>query len=1012
MVPRLLVYDHLDQPLFEIDPEKVYGLTMVEKVNGEHSLTITTSQELEKGQRIFYADDSGKVREFVVTGDSASHDSGFKHVYYCVWSLMSDLSGGYIEDRRIGNKNDLRSVDDILQVIADSGRWEVGTVSCASLSSAWLYYTTAWDALGRAVEQWSGEVDSTVVLGNPVVRMVDFYSKQGDQEPKRRFDYGHDLTSIKRTVLDDLYVCRILPRGKGELVSEDPDAYGRRITIESVNPTGEEWLQDDDAAALVRLPDGNGGYDYPTQIVIYESVETPQALYDTALADLETYTRPKVSYEASVLALSGAGMEVSGVELGDAVQVVDRTFGSDGLRLSARVLGIERNLLDPSNDKLTIGNFQPLLSDAVKSLVNGLSAAQEQLIDTDGKADTALSDASTATQIAVEAQAVANATGQHFWDDTDGAHVTEVTKSEWNDSTGSSYHSGANSLWNSLGMLFRKGLTNLLSIVTGDTTGVAIYDGIGNSSSNIVSSFTSSGVTIGRESKAHTTITTDATTWYNTEGEQVGDISQAASISFTESSSGSATIDSTDGVRKVEIPLPGKVDFTNPVSVDVTVTGFGSNTLTFEGYQTAAYPTRFGTTSRAVFLYIYIIEGGYDTSYRDVLHIAYASAVSAGTTLFSLTYSLSHKYTRYGARYAFGTRAGDSGMYSFTAGESLEAAGENQTALGRYNVSDTTSAIILGNGTSDSARSNALTVDFSGNVSAEGRVTAAGLTSEAANGYLKSTNITDGTAPSANTTGDSRLVLLDSAGSVIGWLDPQFTPTYQGVRLYATRTVNGTAKYNAVILRLDSSGNAVVTLDGTGAAAAWRNALSAAAAQNQSTQNVLFSNFTGATQLWGIAANCINANNTAQYGNRQSIVFMNEGILGYDNTNAAVLWQLTGMSGTLSLGTTTTTTVSSVISMSTNWTCSATSYAQWGRTAQLYLTVKCSTALSANTMYTIGTLVSGKRPATWVGGSFDTSANIYGNVMAVVGGGVRIRPTASVAANTSITVMLGAYILA
>lgn len=505
MVPRILIYDHLDQPLFEIDPQQLYALKMVEKVNGEHSLTITTSQELEKGQRVFTSVD-GRVREFVVTGDTATRSDGFQHEYYCVWSLMNDLSGDYIDDRRIGNKNDLRGVGDILQVIADSGRWQVGTVSSSTLSSAWLYYTSSWDALGRAVENWLGEVDATIAMGSPIVRSIDFYSKLGDQTPKRRFDYGHDLTSIKRTVLDDLYVCRIVPRGKGEQVSTDPDAYGRRITIEDVNPTGEEWIQDDAAALLVRLPDGNGDYTYPTQIVIYESIEDEQELYDTAMAELETYTRPKVSYDADVMALSGAGLDANGVSLGDAVDVVDLSFGSGGLRLSARVLGMERDLLDPSNDKLTIGNFQPQLADVVAKLSDGLSAAQEQLIDTDGKADAAMSDASAATIIANAAQSVANAVNQHFWDDSDGAHVTEVTKDEWLDALNPNYHKGRNTLWNTLGILFRNGLTNLLAVLAGSTPasrGIAVYDGLGNASTNIVASFTGNGFQVGSEADGH-----------------------------------------------------------------------------------------------------------------------------------------------------------------------------------------------------------------------------------------------------------------------------------------------------------------------------------------------------------------------------------------------------------------------------------------------------------------------------------------------------------------------------
>lgn len=103
-------------------------------------------------------------------------------------------------------------------------------------------------------------------------------------------------------------------------------------------------------------------------------------------------------------------------------------------------------------------------------------------------------------EIAEGAEAVANAVSQHFWSDTDGAHVTEVTQEEWNDAGGASYQSGANSLWNSLGMLFRDGLTNLMAVLT---SGVAIYDGLGNAASNIVASFTAAGATIGRLAEGH-----------------------------------------------------------------------------------------------------------------------------------------------------------------------------------------------------------------------------------------------------------------------------------------------------------------------------------------------------------------------------------------------------------------------------------------------------------------------------------------------------------------------------
>ena len=89
------------------------------------------------------------------------------------------------------------------------------------------------------------------------------------------------------------------------------------------------------------------------------------------------------------------------------------------------------------------------------------------------------------------AETVANATAQHFWADSNGAHV----------STDDGDPDGAqNALWNSLGMLFRKGADNLLALVTGTSPSVVIYDGTGNTAANVVASFAADLVELGKGS--------------------------------------------------------------------------------------------------------------------------------------------------------------------------------------------------------------------------------------------------------------------------------------------------------------------------------------------------------------------------------------------------------------------------------------------------------------------------------------------------------------------------------
>ena len=69
---------------------------------------------------------------------------------------------------------------------------------------------------------------------------------------------------------------------------------------------------------------------------------------------------------------------------------------------------------------------------------------------------------------------------------------------------------------------------------------------------------------------------------------------------------------------------------------------------------------------------------------------------------------------------AVGYNTTASGEYSFTEGNSTVAASASQHVSGKYNVVDNndTYAVIVGNGTADDDRSNAMTVDWDGNITA------------------------------------------------------------------------------------------------------------------------------------------------------------------------------------------------------------------------------------------------------------------------------------------------------
>lgn len=148
----------------------------------------------------------------------------------------------------------------------------------------------------------------------------------------------------------------------------------------------------------------------------------------------------------------------------------------------------------------------------------------------------------------------------------------------------------------------------------------------------------------------------------------------------------------------------------------------------------------------------------------------------------------------------------------------------SQVVFGEYNVLDPSTAAstargnyveIVGNGTANNARSNARTLDWSGNETLSGGLTAY---IELA---LKNMGYAIGDAISANTS--RYLIAKDKNDATMGWLRSiAYTSNLIGFELSPERVVNGTAVYNILGLRIDANGNRSVILS---APAEWRSAL-------------------------------------------------------------------------------------------------------------------------------------------------------------------------------------------
>ena len=112
-----------------------------------------------------------------------------------------------------------------------------------------------------------------------------------------------------------------------------------------------------------------------------------------------------------------------------------------------------------------------------------------------------------------EAAEVAAATNQHFWQNsTDpatyggaGVHVTDDEKDAWVEAVAAGFPDIATKPWhniliNSLGILLRTGLRNLVSITK---SAIAFFDGNGNAAANITARFGADGYQVGQDNESH-----------------------------------------------------------------------------------------------------------------------------------------------------------------------------------------------------------------------------------------------------------------------------------------------------------------------------------------------------------------------------------------------------------------------------------------------------------------------------------------------------------------------------
>ena len=319
-----------------------------EEINGPHLLELVTDHtEVAKGYRIAYKDLQGLWHEYVVKEVEEVRADALSKTLFCEDSI-GELIGDFIEDKRPQNV----AANVALAVALEPTRWAVGTVDDLGLASTNFYNISALEAVQRVAQVWRGEIRSRIqITGTQITgRFVDVLQARGNDLGKR-FTYTKDLETVRRTVHRDEVVTALYGFGKGEEVG---DGYGRRITFASIND-GVAYLENLEAKEIWGRNSSSGKV-HVFGRVEFDDIEDPAELMAATQEKLEELSTPLTSYEAVVINLKALGFGHEGVELGDRAVVIDKTFTPE-LRVKARVVKIEEDLLYPDDTKINLGNY-------------------------------------------------------------------------------------------------------------------------------------------------------------------------------------------------------------------------------------------------------------------------------------------------------------------------------------------------------------------------------------------------------------------------------------------------------------------------------------------------------------------------------------------------------------------------------------------------------------------------------------------------------------------------------
>lgn len=286
-------------------------------------------------------------------------------------AAVAELSGLVVENLLLKDK----TAEQAVRAVVDGFGWEIGTVETGNKKkTSRMYYHTVWEGLQELSDLYKMRVAARYDFANGALlnKKIDLLKDEGEfagvfYEADRNAQgivvtyTGHPIT-------------RLYGLGKSTGTQEEPkhatiaDAVWKTQDGDPANkPQGQTWVEDAVAVAA-----------FGRHAAVYqnEEIEDPEELLEATWEDLQKAKMPQVKATASLADMEQVtGDKRKRVRLGDLVHIIPK----HGPQLTARIVGIARDYIEPDRTKVEIGSEDDSLTKQVANLARGAVHTKETM---------------------------------------------------------------------------------------------------------------------------------------------------------------------------------------------------------------------------------------------------------------------------------------------------------------------------------------------------------------------------------------------------------------------------------------------------------------------------------------------------------------------------------------------------------------------------------------------------------------------------------------------------------